>query len=130
MLRLLLAMCLLCLSSIAMAGDGQPNTYRVSIDDKAWRAHVVADVWQDSDVLSMFNIMSAEGLPNGQADLVEGMRVTDANGAPVALKNLGSGDFEVQGKRRLHLDYTVKLEHDTIAGRRAWRKSAIAPTKA
>ena len=69
MLRLLLAMCLLCLSSLAMAGDGQPNTYRVSIDDKAWRAHVVADVWQDSDVLSMFNIMPAEGLPNGQADL-------------------------------------------------------------
>ena len=51
------------------------------------------------------------------------MRVTDASGAPVALKNLGSGDFEVQGKRRLHLDYTVKLEHDKLSrGPRAWRK--------
>jgi predicted metalloprotease with PDZ domain len=115
MLRLVLALCLLCLSTLAIAGDGQPNTYRVSIDDKAWRAHVVADVWQESDVLSMFNIMPADGLPNGQADLVENLRVTDANGAPVALKNLGSGDFEVQGKRRLHLDYTVKLEHDKYA---------------
>jgi predicted metalloprotease with PDZ domain len=72
-------------------------------------------VWQDSGVIAMFGVMPVEGLPNGQADLVDGMRVTDASGAPVALKNLGEGDFEVQGGRRLHLDYTVKLEHDRFA---------------
>ena len=113
--RSLLALCLLCLSCIAHAGDGKPNTYRVSIDATAWRAHVVADVWQESDVLSLFNVMAVEGLPNGQADLVEAMRATDANGAPVALENLGDGDFEVRGKRRLHLDYIVRLEHDRYA---------------
>ncbi|KGQ20489.1 Peptidase M61 domain protein [Lysobacter dokdonensis DS-58] len=115
MRRLLLALCLLCCVAIVHAGDGRPNTYRVSIDDKAWRAHVVADIWQESDVLSMFNIMPADGLPNGQADLVADLRVTDGNGAPVALKNLGSGDYAVQGKRRLHMDYTVTLEHDKHA---------------
>ena len=120
LVRLLLAAALACIGTVASAaepakGDGQPNTYQVTIDAKAARAHVVADVWQESGVLSMFNVMPVEGLANGQADLVEDMRVTDASGATVALKSLGEGDFEVQGGRRLHLDYTVKLEHDKFA---------------
>jgi predicted metalloprotease with PDZ domain len=110
--RFLLACCLAFTAASAFAHDGQPNTYRVAVDARTWRAHVVADVWQDSDVLSMFNVMPVEGLPNGQADLVEGMRVTNAAGKSVALQSLGDGDYAVQGGRRLHLAYTVRLEHD------------------
>jgi predicted metalloprotease with PDZ domain len=108
--RIVVAACLsLATFAVAHASDGQPNTYRVHVEGD--RARVDADVWQESDVLSMFNVMEVEGLPDGQADLVEGLRA-DAQGAPVALKNLGDGDFAVQGKRRLRLHYTVKLEHD------------------
>jgi hypothetical protein len=108
MLRLLLAalLCLLTSETLAqdhVAGDGQPNTYVVRIDDARRIATVDASLWQTSDVLAMFNVMPVEGLPNGQADLVEGLQARDAQGALVALKSLGEGDFAVQGGRRLHL---------------------------
>ena len=132
--RVALAFCLslavLAPARAADAPDGKPNTYRVRIDPETARAHVEADLWQTSGVLAMFNVMAVDGLPNGQADLVDGLRATDADGKPVALKNLGEGDFEVQGGRRLHLAYDVKLEHDRYAwpaGRKRW---AIAPRKA
>jgi predicted metalloprotease with PDZ domain len=117
MLRLLLAalLCLLTSETLAqdhVAGDGQPNTYVVRIDDARRIATVDASLWQTSDVLAMFNVMPVEGLPNGQADLVEGLQARDAQGALVALKSLGEGDFAVQGGRRLHLQYRVKLRHD------------------
>ena len=108
--RLVLATVLSLAAVAAHASDGQPNTYRVKIEGD--RAHVDADVWQDSGVLSMFNVMEVEGLKNGQADLVEGLQASNAAGEPVALENVGDGDFEVQGNQRLHLRYTVKLEHD------------------
>jgi predicted metalloprotease with PDZ domain len=76
---------------------------------------VDADVWQSSDVLSMFNVMEVDGLPNGQADLVTDLTVTDATGSPVALKNLGGGDYSLAGNRRLRMQYVVKLEHDKFA---------------
>ena len=117
--RLALAACLslavLAPARAADAPDGRPNSYRVRIDPATGRAHVDADLWQSSGVLAMFNVMAVDGLPNGQADLVDGLRATDADGKPVALKNLGEGDFEVQGGRRLHLAYDVKLEHDKYA---------------
>lgn len=99
---------------VAQASDDKPNTYRVKIEGD--RAHVDADLWQESNLLAMFNIMPVEGLPNGQLDLIEDLQVTTPAGARVALKDLGEGDFEVQGRQRLHLRYTVKLEHD----RHAW----------
>jgi len=114
LLRFTCFACLAFASLAAQAGDGKPNTYDVRISGD--RAHVQADVWQESGVLSMFNVMAVAGLPNGQADLIDRMEVTDAKGGSVALESLGDGDYAVQGKQRLHLRYDVKLEHD----RHAW----------
>ena len=115
MLRLLsgLALCLLLpLSALAADWDGQPNRYRVRIDAMATRAVVEADLWQQSNTLSMYNVMEVPGLANGQASLVEGLRATDAKGATVALKDLGAGDFGIAGGQRIRLSYAVRLEHD------------------
>ena len=103
---------LLPLSALAADWDGKPNRYRVRIDAQAARAEVEADLWQQSDMLSMYNVMEVPGLPNGQASLVEGMRVADATGASLALKDLGAGDFGIAGGRRIRLSYSVRLEHD------------------
>lgn len=115
MLRLLSSLALsllLPLSAQAADWDGQPNRYRVQVDAKVGRAEVEADLWQQSDMLSMFSVMPVAGLANGQASLVDGLRVTDAAGGALALKDLGSGDFAIRGGQRIHLRYTVKLEHD------------------
>lgn len=105
---------LLCvpLLSVAADWDGKPNRYRVRIDAAATRAVVQADLWQQSDMLSMYNVMEAPGLPNGQASLVEDLRATDAAGVPLVLKDLGAGDFGIAGGRRIRLTYAVRLEHD------------------
>ena len=92
--------------------DGQPNRYKVRIDAQAERATVEADLWQQSGMLSMYSVMEVPGLANGQASLVEDMRVTDAKGAALALKDLGGGDFGVSGGQRIRLSYSVRLEHD------------------
>lgn len=103
---------LLPLSALGADWDGQPNRYRVRIDAQAARAEVEADLWQQSDMLSMYNVMEVPGLPNGQASLVEGLRATDANGAAIAIKDLGAGDFGIAGGQRIRLAYSVRLEHD------------------
>ena len=111
-----LALCLLLpASALAADWDGKPNRYRVRIDAQASRATVDADLWQQSDMLSMYNVMEVPGLPNGQASLVEGLRATDAKGATVALKDLGAGDFGIVGGQRIRLSYRVRLEHDRFA---------------
>ena len=57
-----LALCLLLpLSALAADWDGQPNRYRVRIDAQAARAEVEADLWQQSDMLSMYNVMEVPG---------------------------------------------------------------------
>ena len=115
MLRTLFAALLLLLSPLSAQPadwDGRPNHYAVRIDAKAQRAEVEADLWQQSDMLSMFGVMSVAGLANGQVSLVDGLRVTDAAGGELALKDLGSGDFAIRGGQRIRLRYTVKLEHD------------------
>ena len=113
MRRFLLSL-LLCtpLLSFAADWDGKPNRYTVRIDAQASRAVVEADLWQRSDMLSMYNVMEVPGLANGQASLVDGMRVTDAKGAELALKDLGAGDFGIAGGQRIRLSYVVRLEHD------------------
>ena len=113
-MRCFLLSLLLCAPMLCLAADwdGKPNRYHVSIDAQASRAVVEADLWQQSDMLSMYNVMELQGLPNGQASLVEGMRVTDANGAVLAVKDLGAGDFGIAGGRRIRLAYAVRLEHD------------------
>ncbi|GHB95111.1 hypothetical protein [Thermomonas carbonis] len=82
------------------------------VDAQASRAVVEADLWQQSDMLSMYNVMEVPGLPNGQASLVEGLRAADAKGATLALKDRGAGDFGIAGGQRIRLSYTVRLEHD------------------
>ena len=118
MLRLLSALALLLLlpiSALATDWDGKPNRYRVRVDAPATRAVVEADLWQQSDTLSMYNVMQVPGLANGQASLVEGLRATDTKGTTVALKDLGEGDFGIAGGQRIRLSYTVRLEHDRFA---------------
>ena len=108
----LLLLLLLPLASVAADWDGKPNRYRVRLDAQATRAVVEADLWQQSDMLSMYNVMEVPGLPNGQASLVEDLRAIDADGATVALKDLGAGDYGIAGGRRIRLSYAVRLEHD------------------
>lgn len=111
-----LALCLLMpMSALAANWDGKPNRYRVRVDPPATRAVVEADLWQQSDTLSMFNVMEVPGLANGQASLVDGLRATDSTGAAVTLEHLGGGDFGVRGGQRIRLQYTVRLEHDRYA---------------
>ena len=108
----LLLLLLLPLASVAADWDGKPNRYRVRLDAQATRAVVEADLWQQSDMLSMYKVMEVPGLPNGQASLVEDLRAIDADGATVALKDLGAGDYGIAGGRRIRLSYAVRLEHD------------------
>ena len=105
LLLLLMPLCVLAMP----AWDGQPNHYTVRIDDEASRAEVEADLWLDGDLLSMFNVMAVPGLSNGQADLVDGLLATDSTGRQLPLKNLGGGDFELQGRQRIHLHYSVRM---------------------
>lgn len=108
-----LVLCLLLpFSAPAAEWDGQPNRYRVRIDAQSTRAVVEADLWQQSDTLSMYNVMDVPGLANGQASLVEGLRATDAKGTMVQLKDLGAGDFAIAGGQRIRLSYAVRLQHD------------------
>lgn len=109
LLSLLLATPLL---SMAADWDGQPNRYRVRVDAQASRAVVEADLWQQSDTLSMYNVMQVPGLANGQASLVEGLRATDAKGTSLPLKDMGEGDYGIDGGQRIRVAYTVRLEHD------------------
>lgn len=99
-------------ATLAADWDGQPNRYRVHVDANAQRAVVEADLWQQSELLSMYNVMEVPGLPNGQASLVEGLRATNVAGKPVALEDKGGGDFAIDGGQRIRLRYAVKLEHD------------------
>lgn len=123
MRRSLLRLCLvLCVAPAlgakapaAPSHDGRPNTYRLAIADDARSAFVDADLWLESDLLSLFNVSPVDGLPNGQADLVEELRVVDTEGRVLVPKSLGQGDFEVGGGRRVRASYRVRLEHDRYA---------------
>lgn len=123
MTRLILALLLSALSGLpgfasaqttgsAAAYDGQENHYRVRIDAQARRAEVDADLWLGGDLLSMFNVMPVPGLPNGQADLLEGLQVRDVAGRLLPFESLGSGDFKLKGGQRVRAHYYVRLDHD------------------
>ncbi|HWS77250.1 MAG TPA: hypothetical protein VN205_02625 [Thermomonas sp.] len=116
-MRLFLLSLLLSTPLLSMAADwdGQPNRYRVRVDAQANRATVEADLWQQSDMLSMYSVMQVPGLANGQVSLVEGLRATDASGTRLPLKDLGEGDFGIAGGQRIRLSYAVRLEHDQYA---------------
>ena len=116
-MRLFLLSLLLSTPLLSMAADwdGQPNRYRVRVDAQANRATVEADLWQQSDLLSMYSVMQVPGLANGQVSLVEGLRATDASGTSLPLKDLGEGDFGIAGGQRIRLSYAVRLEHDRYA---------------
>lgn len=122
MRRLLLLLPLLLLAAAAYhyryqwlpraAYDGQPNRYRVAIDDAQRRATVEASIWVDSTYLSMFDVQAVPGLPEGIASLVEDLQVRDAEGDLLSPRYLGVGDYEVRPGQRLSLSYSVRLEHD------------------
>jgi predicted metalloprotease with PDZ domain len=95
--------------------DGKGNSYRVEIDADRRLARVEADIWQGSDMLSMFDVQAVPGLPNGHIDLIDELQVRDADGDTVRLRDLGQGDYALRGGRRLQLSYAVRLEHDQYA---------------
>ena len=99
-------------SCAANAGDGAPNRYRVAIDEEAMHAEVDADLWLDGDILALFNVFEVPGLEHGQASLLEDLRVTDAAGVPLAVQDLGGGDFRLPQGGRIHARYRVRLAHD------------------
>ncbi len=112
MLRQLTAALALLAASQALAWDGQPNHYRLAINADASRAHVEADVWVEGRELVLFNVTPVAGLKNGQAEFLENIQVRDSGGAAVALTDKGEGEFELDGDRRLHLSYDVRLAHE------------------
>ena len=96
--------------------DGQVNSYRVQIDPDLQRARIEADIFLAGDMLSMFSVMPVPTLPGGQVDLIEDLMITDASGNSLSLRDLGLGDYEIDGRQRVKLSYAVRLEHD----RHAW----------
>lgn len=97
------------------AWDGQENHYRVEIDSDLQRARIEADIFLAGDMLSMFSVMPLPDLPGGQVDLIEDLVVTDAGGASLSLRDLGMGDYALNGRQRVRLRYAVRLEHDRYA---------------
>ncbi|MBI2380772.1 MAG: hypothetical protein HYV16_08460 [Gammaproteobacteria bacterium] len=104
----LLAAC----SPFAPAYDGQGNHYTVRLDEGAKTAEVEADIWLPTTTLAMFNVSPVEGLPNGFADLVEGLEARDAQGEAMSVHPLGMGDYELGEAGRIKLRYRLRLEHD------------------
>ena len=96
--------------------DELPNRYLVRIDPDLQRARIEADIFLSGDMLSMFSVMPVPTLPGGQVDLVENLEVTDSQGEPLSLRDLGMGDYALEGRQRVKLRYAVRLEHD----RHAW----------
>jgi len=92
--------------------DGQPNHYRIAIDAKTRTATIDAEIWLGSDMLSMYNIAPVPDLPGGQVDLVDGLSVTTMDGKALSLRDLGLGDYSLDGGRRVRLHYTIRMEHD------------------
>lgn len=92
--------------------DGLPNRYLLEIDASARRVTVEADLWLSGNLLAMFNVAPTPGLPNGAADLIEGLEVTGADGALLPVVNLGQGDFQLPRGGRMKVRYRVRLEHD------------------
>ncbi len=92
--------------------DGQPNRYRVEIDDAGGRVHVTASIWLDAPMLSMFDVSPSAALPLGHASLVRDLEVRAADGDRLRPRDLGLGDYALRAGQRVSLDYHVVLEHD------------------
>lgn len=92
------------------------HLYKVRIDAQKNRAYVEADLHLEGHQLSLFNVNPMPGFPNGQADFLENIEVTDQLGAPLQLVNKGEGDYELSsgGNQVIHLRYEVRLDHDKL----------------
>lgn len=112
MLGLLWLAAPLCARGEAPAWDGKPSEYRVRVDAAHRVAHVDANLWLNSEMLSLFNVMPAAGLDEGQASLLTDLQIRDASGNAVTATSKGEGDFQLSKGGRLSLSYQVKLEHD------------------
>lgn len=94
------------------AWDQQPNHYHVTISNDGKRAHVKADVYVQGNELALFGVDVLPTLKNGQGDFLENIQVRDMAGKPVALKDKGEAEYELEeGDRRLALTYEVRLDH-------------------
>jgi len=112
MLSAVLGCALGVLAPSAFAWDQQPNHYKVRIDADARRAHVEAEVWIEGKELAMFNAFPIPGLKDGQASFIDQLDVRAMDGQPIAVKDKGEGEYELQGDRRVRLRYDVRLDHD------------------
>ncbi len=113
--RLLILLCLLLpftARAAAPTWDGQPNRYHVQVDAASTFADVDADLWLSGDTLALFNVQEAPGLANGQASLIEDLRVSDVAGKTLRAQDVGGGDFKLAAFGRIHVRYRVRLEHD------------------
>ncbi|NQD37746.1 hypothetical protein HPT27_11980 [Permianibacter sp. IMCC34836] len=99
-------------AALAASYDGQTNRYTLTISDDAKIASVEANLWLTGDYLSLFAVQQLPTLKNGQADLIENMQITAANGKSLKWKNEGEGEFKTAGDQRVTVSYQVKLEHD------------------
>lgn len=96
--------------------SNSPHHYKVRIDAQKNRARVEADIQLEGNQLSLFNVNPMPGFPNGQADFLENILVTNKSGETIKLINKGEGDFELEsaGNQAIHLSYEVRLEHDKL----------------
>lgn len=99
-------------TALAASYDGQTNQYKLTISDDAKTASVEANLWLTGDYLSMFAVQQLPNLQNGQAELIENLQITAANGKKLKWKDEGAGEFKTSGDQRVTISYQVKLEHE------------------
>jgi len=102
--------CQLALTTVA----AEPSRYLVTMPAPTAAAiEVKAEFDLQDDVIAMI-VHGSPQLTNGQADLVELITVTGADGRDIAIEDLGMGDWKLAGAKageRVSVYYRVRLEH-------------------
>ena len=112
-MRTLAVVCLLSLLA-TIAGAADPSQYVVTMPSPtATSIAVEAQLTLQGDVIAMI-VHGSPQLINGQADLVEAITVTGADGRHIEVTDLGMGDWklaDVTAGERVTLCYRVRLAH-------------------
>jgi predicted metalloprotease with PDZ domain len=87
-------------------------TYHVSFAPDKQSVHISAVFSIDEPLLFMY-VQSTKELPNGEATFVKNISLKDGAGNPLALKDIGNGDWEHSAERndRVTLSYEIELQH-------------------
>ena len=114
MIRILVVLACLLAPPAAWASQAE---YTVIVQDESASVLTVECEFElESDVIGL-QITGSPQLPNGQADLLENLRVRHA-GKDVAVESLGTGDWRLAGLERgeqVQVSYEIRLEHDQYA---------------